>query len=225
MSLVEEQMAERRSRILAAARALISAGGFDGLTMRQLADEARVSVPTVYNLIGNKYLLLEALVKEQFAEAVAALAKLPGNLAVTDYIELMPGVSHDVLLANPGYTRALIHIFLTSEESAPARRLLDAQSIALMAKAVRAAQRCGEVCAWADPQVVADTLYAIYCNALIGWGSGEMEEEELRACTRDGMGLVLLGVSAGEARARLEAKLRARHESARQSPAAPKEGV
>jgi AcrR family transcriptional regulator len=225
MSLLEEQMAERRSRILAAARSLISAGGFDGLTMRQLADVARVSVPTVYNLIGNKYLLLEALVKEQFAEALAALGKLPGKLMVTDYIELMPGVAHDVLLANPSYTRALIHIFLTSEESAPARRILDAQSIALMAESVRAAQRSGELCAWANPDVVAEALYAIYCHTLIGWGSGEIEEDELRASTRHGMGLVLLGVSAGEARAHLEAKLRTEHESARQSPAAPKEGA
>jgi AcrR family transcriptional regulator len=225
MSLLEEQMAERRSRILAAARSLISAGGFDGLTMRQLADQARVSVPTVYNLIGNKFLLLEALVKEQFAEALAAFAKLPGNLPMMEYIERMPGVAHDVLLANPGYTRALIHIFMTSEESSPARRVLDAQSKTLMAETVRAAQRKGELCAWADPELVAQAMYAIYCHALIGWGSGEMEEEELRAFTSHGMGLVLLSISEGAARSRLEAKLRALHESARQSVAAPKEGV
>jgi AcrR family transcriptional regulator len=225
MSLLEEQMAERRSRILAAARSLISEGGFEGLTMRQLADQARVSVPTVYNLIGNKFLLLEALVKEQFAEALAAFAKLPGNLSMMEYIERMPGVAHDVLLANPGYTRALIHIFLTSEESSPARRVLDEQSKALMAETVRAAQRKGELCAWADPELVARAMYAIYCHSLIGWASGEMEEEDLRASTHHGMGLVLLAISAGPARERLEAKMRAQHESARQSSAAPKEGV
>lgn len=222
MSLLEEQMAERRSRILAAARELISEGGFDGLTMRQLAERARVSVPTVYNLIGNKFLLLEALLRAQVAEALAALARLPRTPSAIDYIEQMPGVAHDVLLANPGYTRALIHIFLTSEDSAPARRVLDAQSMALMAEAVRSAQRSGELCAWADADLVAESMYAIYCHALIGWGSGEIEEDELRACTRQGTGLLLLGLSAGEARARLEAKLRTQHESARQSAAAPK---
>lgn len=224
MSLVEEQMAERRSRILAAARQLISDGGFDGLTMRQLAEQARVSVPTVYNLIGNKYLLLEALLKEQFAEALAALAKLPRNEAMLDYIEQMPGVTFDVLLANPGYMRALIHIFLTSEEAAAARRVLDAQSMALMAETLRAAQRSGEVCAWANPAWVAQAMYSVFCHGLIGWASGELEEDELRATTGGGMSLMLLAVSEGAARARLEARLRAQHESARQSPAAPKEG-
>jgi AcrR family transcriptional regulator len=225
MSLLEEQMSERRARILAAARRLITDGGFEGLTMRQLAEVARVSVPTVYNLIGNKYLLLEALVKEQLGEAVAALAKLPSNLTIAEYIELMPGVAHDVLLANPGYARALIHVFLTSEDAAPARRALDAQSKAMMAASVRAAQRAGELCDWAEPDTVARFMYAIYVDALICWASGEIEEDELRQNTPRGMGLLLLGLTLGDTRERLERKLRAQHESARQSKAEPEEGA
>lgn len=44
MSLFEEHKAERRARIIAAARALVTKHGYDGLTMRDLAAAARVSV-------------------------------------------------------------------------------------------------------------------------------------------------------------------------------------
>jgi AcrR family transcriptional regulator len=216
MSLLEEQMEERRTRILAAARRLITDGGFEGLTMRQLAETARVSVPTVYNLIGNKYLLLEVLVKQQLAEALAAMAKVPPNLSIVDYLELMPGLTHDVLLANPRYTRALIHVFLTAEDSAPARRELDRGSLEVIAASVRAGQQLGELVSWADPERVASAMYAIYVSALICWASGEIEENELRASTRHGIGLVLLGLTTGDVRARLEEALRARETLARE---------
>ena len=49
-----QQMAERRERILEAARGLVERGGYDGLTMRSLATASGVTVPTVYNLIGGK---------------------------------------------------------------------------------------------------------------------------------------------------------------------------
>ena len=60
MSLFEEHKAERRERILIAARKLVGEGGYDGLTMRDLARAARVSVPTLYNLFGSKDQLVEA---------------------------------------------------------------------------------------------------------------------------------------------------------------------
>ena len=224
MSLLESQMEERRARILAAARGLIAEGGFEGLTMRQLAETARVSVPTVYNLVGNKYLLLEVLVKEQLSEALAAMAKVPPNLSIVEYLDLMPGIAHDVLLANPRYTRALIHVFLTAEDSAPARRELDRGCMDVMAASVRAGQGMGELVAWADPERVATAMYAIYVSALICWASSEIEEAELRASTRLGIGLVLLGLTTGEARVRLEGALREQQTLARERAPEPTRG-
>lgn len=208
--MVEEQMAERRARILEAARQLISAGGFEGLTMRQLAEAARVSVPTVYNLIGNKYLLLEALVKEHLSAALSKMAAVPPHLSMFEYVEFTVDVGHDVLLENPSYTRALIRVFLSSEDAVAARREADEPSIALIRAALRAGQESGEVLAWIDPQLAASTLYAIYMSGLLLWASHEIEEEELRLTTKLGMGLLLLGLARGEARDRLEQALRER---------------
>ena len=58
-------MAERRERILEAARGLIESRGYEGLTMRDLAGASGVTVPTVYNLIGSKEEVLFAAVEEQ----------------------------------------------------------------------------------------------------------------------------------------------------------------
>lgn len=57
-------MAARRERILDAARRIIAAGGFESLNLRELALVAEVTVPTIYNLVGNKSALIEALFDE-----------------------------------------------------------------------------------------------------------------------------------------------------------------
>ena len=63
-------------RILDAARSLVEAGGLDELSMRRLAQEADVSVRTIYNLFGDKDGLLRALVRESFDAMDAAVGAL-----------------------------------------------------------------------------------------------------------------------------------------------------
>jgi len=54
-------MQQRRARILGEARRMLVAGGVDGINLRALAAAAGVTVPTIYNLIGNKEDLVVAL--------------------------------------------------------------------------------------------------------------------------------------------------------------------
>src|SRR5437764_464693 len=82
MSLLEEHKAERRGRILAAARELIAERGYDGLTMRDLAQASRVSVPTLYNLFGGKQAILLGELEETFERVVASTRNAPGGSAV-----------------------------------------------------------------------------------------------------------------------------------------------
>jgi len=82
MSLIAEHKAERRARILAAARQLIAERGFEGLTMRELARAGRVSVPTVYNLLGGKHAVLMAELEETFTVVVQSQAGTGGRSVV-----------------------------------------------------------------------------------------------------------------------------------------------
>jgi len=61
------QMAERRQRILQAAREIIAGRGYEALTRRELARASRVTAPTLDNLIGGKEAVLAAAVEEQTA--------------------------------------------------------------------------------------------------------------------------------------------------------------
>ena len=63
-SLRELNCEARRQRILAAARTLIARGGIPALSMRKLAQEAGVSVTTLYNLFGVRDDILSALVHD-----------------------------------------------------------------------------------------------------------------------------------------------------------------
>jgi AcrR family transcriptional regulator len=79
MGLLEDQKAERRARILAAARRLIAERGFDGLTMRDLAQASRVSVPTLYNLFGGKLALLVGELEETFVRVDTSMRAARGD--------------------------------------------------------------------------------------------------------------------------------------------------
>lgn len=61
-------MQKRRARLLGEARGLIARGGFEAMSLRELARLAEVTVPTIYNLIGNKEELVVALMSEALAE-------------------------------------------------------------------------------------------------------------------------------------------------------------
>tara|TARA_Y100001934_G_C12306433_1_gene752653 strand:+ start:291 stop:995 length:705 start_codon:yes stop_codon:yes gene_type:complete len=64
-------MGRRRDRILDQARLMIAAGGLDAFNIRKLAEGAQVTVPTVYNLVGNKQAVVVALCVEAL-EAIEA---------------------------------------------------------------------------------------------------------------------------------------------------------
>ena len=59
--LRERNVEARRQRILQAARVLLAQGGLGALSMRKLAEEASLSVNTLYNLWGTREEILRAV--------------------------------------------------------------------------------------------------------------------------------------------------------------------
>ena len=75
-SLWEVQKHERRQAVLAAAKSLIAAKGYDKTTIEDIAAAAGLSTPTVYNYFGTKLDLLLALYLEDREIALDKLAKI-----------------------------------------------------------------------------------------------------------------------------------------------------
>lgn len=207
MSLLEEHKAERRSRILVAARDLIAQRGYAGLTMRDLAEASRVSVPTLYNLFGSKQALLLGELEETFATVVRSLEEAGGGNFVERALATCEAGNSD-LLAAPGYSRELIHVFLTSEDTQPIRRETGERYAQLMAGILRDGQAAGELEPWVNPLVMARRMFGYYTHTMIEWAQGELDADQFVAATQYGMALMLLGVARGRAKRQLAERLR-----------------
>src|SRR5262245_4522181 len=97
MGLLQEQKNERRERIVRAARKLIAEQGYEGLSMRELARAAGLSVPTLYNLIGSKHQILALEMQSTFAEIARALGTVPRGDCIDRAFALMDAGLENVL--------------------------------------------------------------------------------------------------------------------------------
>lgn len=207
MGLHEENKAERRGRIIAAARRLIAEVGYDGLNMRALADAAHVSVPTLYNLFGSKHAILAAEMQDAFRSVAGALdLKKRGDAVERAGTILQAGIKN--LLSMPGYYRELVHVMLTSRETDELRRSIEDQYVALMAGNLRAGQADGELADWFDPDVLSRQMFFTFMMVVLGWARGECDDDGLQLIAPYGQGMLLLGVARGSTAARLVERVR-----------------
>jgi AcrR family transcriptional regulator len=203
MSLFDEHKAERRGRILVAARKLIAERGYEGLTMRDLAKASRVSVPTLYNLFGGKQALLLGELEETFTNVAASLERAHDGSFVERALAACEAGNED-LLAAPDYSRELVHLFLTSEETRGLRQGVQQRYVEMMAGVLREAQSNGELAAWVEPVTVSRRMFAHYLHTMIQWAQGELDAGEFRNATLFGMCLMLLGIARGRAASDIE---------------------
>jgi AcrR family transcriptional regulator len=69
----ERERAERRQAILAAARELAEAEGWEAVTTRRLSDRIEYSQPVLYSHFENRDAIIEAVAVEGFSELAAAM--------------------------------------------------------------------------------------------------------------------------------------------------------
>jgi AcrR family transcriptional regulator len=66
-----EKQDQNRSRILDVTESLLKSIGRDAITIRAVADEAKVQLPTIYRLFGDKVRLLDAVAERGFTRYMA----------------------------------------------------------------------------------------------------------------------------------------------------------
>ncbi|HEY5951228.1 MAG TPA: TetR/AcrR family transcriptional regulator [Kofleriaceae bacterium] len=206
MSLLLEHKAERRARIGKVARELVVERGYEGLTMRELAQKARVAVPTLYNLFGSKDAILVAEL-EASARTIASSLPLGGDSFFARGVAAFEAGMR-MVEDQPEFYRECMHMFLTSTETAEMRHRIENGYIAIMASNLIAAKAAGQLADWAEPEVVASHMFALYISILIGWGLGEIDLPTFRIAALSGVCHLLAGVARGPFAADVEAKLR-----------------
>ena len=206
MSLFEEHKAERRARILRAARQLIAERGYDGLTMRELARAARVAVPTLYNLFGSKDAILVAELEASARHIASRLPTGGDSFFARGMAAFEAGMS--LIEEAPEFYRAVMRMFMTSPETDAMRRRVEFGYMAIMDSNLSAAKAAGQLADWAEPAVVSRHMFALYMASFLAWGMGEMDLASFRAAALSGCCHLLAGVARGQFAADVEARIR-----------------
>lgn len=203
MTTPSAPMQRRRERILAAAREIIAERGYDGLTMRELATAGRVTVPTVYNLIGGKEAVLFAAVEEQTARFVRAIESSRGVSPAGAALAVVNAAVRE-LLRLPRYYRTLLMLLFTSEAAETARRQVNRALREQFARAITELDASGQLDPWVDREVLADRLAAQLAVAALQWAAGASTAETFRGGALFDASTTLLAVTGGASQRELQ---------------------
>lgn len=202
-------MEKRRERTLEQARKMLADGGFDALNLRDLAEVSGITVPTIYNLIGNKAEILKALVMGTFAKFEKSLAsRLP---CPTEQLpQLMMNTLADMIGSDEDSYRATAlateRLEMESEEGsdygyrrAPLRKfarkmLLDARAEGLLK---------GDI----DSDLLVEQVIGIHQIAFRDWAHRAISLDDLKNQSLRGFYIALSADAVPEFRAQLIAQL------------------
>lgn len=206
MSRREEGKAERRRRIVAAARDLIRETGDTGLSMRAIAARAQVALTTPYSLFGSKHAIIIALLEDvqRFQERFAAL---DGGSAI-DRIFQAVELSLGYLADDPELYRALWTQVMRSDSLELRGELASPQRDAFWLTLIAAAQKEGALLEWIAPDPLLRSLDAVYVSVMIAWLLGHVPLAQIGARAGYGYALTLRGAATEAGRAELEARVR-----------------
>jgi AcrR family transcriptional regulator len=170
MNLSPRQI-QRRERILRTVRSHLSRGGYENLSMREVASASSVSPTTLYNLYENKDGLVLAALQDQLAqvardfdEALNGIEKLIDRAAV----------SSRHIVETPRYAEAMMRMLFNSESTDPIAEVLLHSSIATNRQLIIEMQELGEARKDIDVEPYARNLAASRWANLFLWTQGHI---------------------------------------------------
>ncbi len=172
-------MEKRRQRILSVARATLARDGVEGLTVRKLAKEAGITVPTIYNLIGNKDDLLRRLLEELVSRAEQALSEVAEDNPIEATARVV-GTLATLFAEDEDFCRAAFRAGQGLERSGSSSGALRIwQRSARIAKRICLdASEAGLLRGDCDPVRIGERAYDSYRIAAIDWLDGVIDAAE-----------------------------------------------
>ncbi|MBW2698224.1 MAG: TetR/AcrR family transcriptional regulator [Deltaproteobacteria bacterium] len=217
--LRERNVEVRRQQILQAARVLLSRGGLGALSMRKLAEEASLSVNTLYNLWGTREEILKALTLDARDRMEAALPKDASPDDPLDYCRSL--VRHTVreMGRQSELFRPMILAWLEGEiagHPSPVEPM--AHSIGILSQVIRRARTRGLLESTLSPEQVAWQIQHGAQFAQVQWALGRIDDAHFEARALYGLNLAFLGLVNEERRPEIQAKLKGLERKLRMSP-------
>jgi len=192
----ERAKAERRSRIVRAARDLIRETGDTDLSMRMIAKRAGVSLTTPYNLFGSKHAVVLAVFEDE-RDFIVRFGRLKAANAL-DRIFAAHDLGISYFLEDPDFYRALWKALLNTR-GADSTGLATPDRLERSRAAWRALIEDAQDEGLTDTSVSSDTLERALTNAsngaMLAWAMGTVPTEALGATAALGYALALRGAA------------------------------
>lgn len=218
--LRERNVEVRRQQILQAARVLLSRGGLAALSMRKLAEEASLSVNTLYNLWGNREEILRALTLDARDRMEPSLPKNASPDDPIDYCRSLVRATVRETCRQHEFFRPMILAWLEGEiagHPSPVEPM--AHSIHILSQVIRTARKRGFLERPLKPEQVAWQIHHGAQFASIQWALGRIDDAHFEARALYGLNLAFLGLVPEEHRPEIRTKLMGLERKLRMPPA------
>lgn len=195
----EAAKAERRQRIVRAARELISETGDAGLSMRALAARAGVSLATPYNLFGSKGAILLAVLED--IRGFGAQFSRYAGLTPLDRVLKAAEIAVSYYEQDPDFYRVLWNSILRATAAEERRIIFNPKRTAFWIGLLDVAKAEDWLLDDIDTGVMMANLDYIFRSVMLHWINGELDLRGLQPGVGYGFALALRGAAtdAGQA--------------------------
>lgn len=197
-------MLERRKRILAAARALVSEKGIEGWSLAELGKQAGVAKQTLYYAFGSKEEVVAAAILDYFEEYEAAIPYRAAPGSIDRLIERIVGIGRRNLTIR-NYVAALIGIYFGRSPDLW-QAMFDVASRPHLS-AVRALAARGQLQPWTRPEAVADMMVGQTILVANAWVQGRIPDAAMIDRTAVAVLTELAGSVHADARKEIDATI------------------
>jgi AcrR family transcriptional regulator len=176
---------DRRRRILAAATDLASAGGFDRVQMRAVADRADVALGTLYRYFPSKIHLLVSVLGAQLEQAQEAFERHPvtGTTAPDRVMQVLDRATR-TLQRDPLLTEALTRAHMFADATVATEISLVGRHVTrMLMTAMRAPGGAGAGAAASEPTeeevAITKVIGDVWLVSLVQWVTGRASTDDV----------------------------------------------
>ncbi len=170
MNQLTPRQAERKERILQAVRDHLSRYGYEGLSMREVANSASVSPTTLYNQFQNKDGLILAAQTEVLAQVSASVAARAKS-GIEHLIASAEAIAEQVV-QNPRYAEAMTRMLFNGSPTDPICQILLGSVVQQNRNRILEMLELGEVHKDVDVDLFARTLAGDAWATILLWMKG-----------------------------------------------------
>ncbi|MGE0666490.1 MAG: TetR/AcrR family transcriptional regulator [Sphingomonadales bacterium] len=171
---LSERQIMRRATILSRARELMEERGYDGVTMRDLAERSSVALKTLYDIYGSKDVLLAKAIEERARLVFEGLDRDTGKIGF-DRLMMIVERQWRGALEVPNLTKSVAPIL----SAQPGAFTIENAYMRYHRRAVQEIADAGELAPWADVDFLVRLMLVDQGPITILWSRDEISSEQL----------------------------------------------